>query len=455
MRIYKAFSVPGFFLNPLKTRKPYEPAWMAFLLFVSFASLARAEAVTLKDCLSEAMAHNPAIEEGQLGVMAGDEEIAGAKGKHLPKISLNADYTHRQDPLPFIPAKSTTIPAHFSDEFASWQAVLSVPLYQGGRIQNGVRLAKIRQVVKENTLALTRNEIIANTVNTFNKLLQMEKLSQASNASVKALSQQRNNVALLYQLGRLPRIDLLKVEVQLANEKQRLSTIDEGLSASRETLAFLLGRSLNSAQSDLEPEGEPAFSHIVCSFDPGWASARKRRPEYRIALKGVEEAKLMARSSLGALLPAVSALGGYLDQTGFEPRHSEENWFGGLNLTIPLFERSLYADLRRDRILAKKAEIHLKAVENRIRLELRNAVDSVARARERVENSKAAVDQARESFRIEGEKYASGAGTMVDLLLAQAADFTASANHTQSIFDYNAAVVEYRRAAGLLEEYLK
>jgi outer membrane protein TolC len=44
---------------------------------------------------------------------------------------------------------------------------------------------------------------------------------------------------------------------------------------------------------------------------------------------------------------------------------------------------------------------------------------------------------------------------MVDLLLAQAADFAAAANFAQALFDYNAAMVAWRKATGTLEEYLK
>jgi outer membrane protein len=449
------FRIPWFFLFPIKNRKLIETASLAFLVVASGGYAVCAETVTLHDCLIEAMEHNPGLKEGNLSVMAGDKEIAGAKGKHLPRVSLDANYTHRQDPVPFIPAQSISIPAHFSDEFASWQAVLSVPLYQGGQIQNGVKLAEIRQAARADTLDLTRNDIIANTVNTYHKLLQLMKLCEASKASVEALTEQRNNVSLLYTLGRIARVDLLKVEVQLANEKQRLAGINEGLSASRETLAFLMGRSVGPAGSGLEPTGELAFPDFSGDFAQGLAAAREHRPEYLIARRGIQEAELNAKNSMGKLLPAISVLGGYLDQTGFEPWHTEANWFSGINLSMPLFDRSVYADISRDRILTEKAQTHLTGVENQIRLDLHNAINSVTESRNRVEDSRAAVLQARESFRIENEKYNMGAGTMVDLLLAQAADFTATANYTQALFDYNAARVAYRRATGSLEDYLK
>jgi outer membrane protein len=423
--------------------------------FVFAVTAAQAAPISLRESLTEALSNNPLLAEGRLGVEARDQGVKSAFGRHLPRLTLDASYTKRQDPLPFIPAQAATIGPHFSDEFAAWQATLILPLYQGGQIESGVRLAEVRRAIQEENLTLTRFEVIANTVNTYNKLLQLGKLREASQASVDALAEEARNAELLLDLGRIARVDLLKVEVQLSNERQRLATLDEGIATARETLAFLMGRRVGAGGSGLEPEGELLFSPLAADFDRGLAAARERRSEYLIARQGVEEAEATARITKGKLLPALAAFGGYLDQYGFDPSHEEANWFSGLGASVPLFDRSLYADLARDRILRERAAAHLVSVENQIRLDLRTAIASLAESKSRVESSREAVEQAAESFRIEQEKYDSGAGAMVDLLLAQAADFTAAANHAQALFDYNAAQVAWRKAAGTLEEYLQ
>jgi len=431
------------------------PLTVALLLFVVSSVAAQADPISLRDSLTEAVRNNPLLAEGRLGVDAADQNVASVFGRHIPRLTLDANYTKRQDPLPYIPAQSPTVGPRFSDEFASWQATLVLPLYQGGQIVNGVRLAEARRAIQEKALTLTRFDIIANTVNTYNKLLQLGKLREASAASVDALEEQSKNAELLLHLGRTARIDLLKVQVQLAGERQRLATLDEGIAVTRDTLAFLMGRGVGAGGSPLEAEGELILTPLAAYFDRGLASAREHRPEYLIARREVEEAKAVARISKGKLLPTIALFGGYLDQYGFDPRHQEANWFSGLGASVPLFDRSLYADLARDRILRQRAQAHLVSVENQIRLDLRNAQSSLAESESRVESSRQAVEQAAESFRIEREKYDSGAGAMVDLLLAQAADFTAAANYAQALFDYNAAVVAWRKATGDLEEYLQ
>lgn len=425
------------------------------LLIIFHNSPAWAANISLKVCLKEAIESNPALKEAELAVKAGEKSVSGAEFRHLPKISLDGNYTSRQDPLPFIPAQSLRIPAHFSDEYASWQAVMSIPVYQGGQIQNNVNIAEIKKASLEDSFILTKNEIIANTVNTYNKLLHLGRLKKSSEVSVKALEEQYKNVSLMYKLGRMAKIDFLKIDVQLANEKQRLATINEGVLIAGETLSFLMGRNIKSEKNTLEPEGEISAPLFSADFERGLAEALENRPEYKIAKNGIKEAELNVKNSIGKLLPSVSAFGGYLDQNGFDPSYREANWFTGVNASIPIFEGALYLDISRDRILREKSEARLKSVENQIRLDVRNAVSSVSESRKRIEVSEKAIRQAEESFRIEREKYSSGAGAMVDLLLAQAADFNAAANYAQALFDYNAAVVAYRRATGSMEEYLK
>jgi len=134
------------------------------IFFLTASAIAQAAPLSLREALTEAVSRNPLLAEEKLGVDAADQSVTSAFGKHLPRLTLDASYTKRQDPLPFIPAQATAVGPRFSDEFAAWQAILVLPLYQGGQIANGVRLAQVRRAIQENTLTLTRNEIIANTV---------------------------------------------------------------------------------------------------------------------------------------------------------------------------------------------------------------------------------------------------------------------------------------------------
>jgi len=412
--------------------------------------------LTLKACLARALTNNPSVMEAQLGIEAAGKGVTSAAGKHYPRLSLDGSAMARQDPIPYVPAQSPTVGPQFSDRFAFWGPTLTLPLYQGGQISRNVDLARLRQRMQEDTLSLTRNELIANVVNTFNKILQLRRLKEASAASVKALEEQRKNVQQLYDVKRAARVDLLKVEVQLANEKQRLLTLDESLATLATSLTTLMGTPADGRGAAVAVVGslstEPA---PAVGFEDGLVLAHAHRPEYLIALKGVEAAGLNVRNARGKLLPTINALAGDIDQIGFDPSHEESDWFVGASVSLPIFDRSLYSDVTRERVQQRKAVQHLQVVDNQIRLEIETALSSLKESRGRISAAEQSVTQADESFRIEQQRYQTGAGSMADMLLAQAADVTAAANYAQALFDYNAALVALRRATGTAEEYLK
>jgi outer membrane protein TolC len=425
------------------------------LVLTCLPTPARSEALTLRQCLARVVAHNPQLAEARLGVEAGEHSVQSAWGRHLPRLSVDAGYTRREDPTPFIPATSPTSPAHFSDEYASWSGLLTLPLYQGGQISTNVELARVRRDLQAQNLAQTRSELLANTINAYDKLLQLAQFREAIRLSTSALEEQVKNARLLLDVERIARVDYLKVEVQLANEQQRLLVLDEGISTAAATLRYLMGDSPGAEAPNLELADSLAMPDSSSMPGPSGEDAWTRRPEYKAAASGVREAQLNHRNALGKLLPSLNALGGYTRQFGFRPTYDAGNWFVGVQAGIPLFDRSLYADVGRDQALQRKAKERLRSVGNQLGLELANSLTSIRESAHRVQTAQQVIEQARESFRIEQLKYGSGAGTASDLLLAQAAASAAEANLSQALFDYNAALVSYHKATGTMEEYLK
>ncbi|MDD5170933.1 MAG: TolC family protein [Syntrophales bacterium] len=418
-------------------------------------SQTREEPLSLRACLNRALKDNPLVSEARLGVKAGGKNIDIAWGKHLPKLSLDGNYTKRQDPWPYIPAQSATILPHFSDEFSSWSVVMTLPIYQGGQVVAGVELAKIRKEIQESNLSLTKNELIANTVNTYNKILQLQKLREAGRSSVSAMETHRENSRLLYEVGRIAKVDLLKVEVQLANERQRLLALDEGIANMEGMLRYLMGEKIALAGEVTALSDKLTMPEFTTHFDLAWKTAQEKRPEYLIASTNIKEAELNKKIAWGRLFPSLNAFAGYLDQYGYTPYYKEANYFAGVNLSMPLFEKSFYDEIAKERILKNKAEKRLDVLENQIRLDIQTAISSIRESKNRILTAGQAIEQAEESFRIEQKRFESGAGVTVDLLFAQTAYITAVANHYQALFDYNAAIVSYRKVTGKLEEYLQ
>ena len=436
-----------------RTMKRFALILPVFIAIVFLASASQAEPLTVRDAVKTALANNPSLAESRLGVDVADQGIISSRGAKAPKVSLDMNAMARQFPYPFIPAQSSTTPAHFSDTYGSLGVTMTLPVYQGGQIENGIKLSEVRKAIQEQSLNMSRNEIIANTVNVYYKIIQLKKLREASQTSVNALEELYKNMKLLFDVGRVAHVDVLKVEVQLANEKQRLLSIDEGISTLMATLRYLMGEPPGGTNRELELSDDLTLPEISTDFEQAIVIAHARRPEYLSAMLGIQESELNVNIAQGKLKPTVNAVTGYSDQFALDLQSSQGSWFVGIGISIPVSEKILKSNLARERLQTQRTGKRLTAVDNQISLEIQTAIAALKDSRNRVETAKQVINSADESFRIEQEKYKSGAGIMSDLLLAQAADIAAAANYTQALFDYNTAVVAYTKATGTLEEY--
>jgi outer membrane protein TolC len=315
--------------------------------------------------------------ESGLAIRSAEESVTSAQGKHWPRLSLDSALIGRKDPFPYIQAQSTKIPPHFSDDYTSLGVTLTIPIYQGGQVSTGVSLAEVRRDIQVLASRQTKNDIIANTVNAYNKILQLQQLRKTSEAQVKALEEQAKNTRLLFDVGRVARVDLLKVEVQLANERQRLLATEEGLKTASATLRYLMGEG-PEAENPLPPLADRLVAgDFRADFESGLNVAHERRPEFLSAKKTVEEAKLNRRLALGKLLPTVNIFASDTYWAGYSPVYHDTIWVTGVTLSLPLFDRSLYADLSRESVQIERASQRLVATDNQIGLDVSNAVASV------------------------------------------------------------------------------
>jgi outer membrane protein TolC len=73
---------------------------------------------------------------------------------------------------------------------------------------------------------------------------------------------------------------------------------------------------------------------------------------------------------------------------------------------------------------------------------------NIGSAAQRVEATEKSIEQAKESLRIEREKYDLGKGAIVDVLDAQSALLDSQTNYYRALADYNVALAQLKLAIG-------
>ena len=89
------------------------------------------------------------------------------------------------------------------------------PIYVGGRIRNGNKLASMSTVFNEHNLNLTTEEIIVKTEEYYWTIVALEEKRKTLNSYEKLLNNLLADVTVSYDAGLIQKSDLLKVQLEL------------------------------------------------------------------------------------------------------------------------------------------------------------------------------------------------------------------------------------------------
>jgi outer membrane protein TolC len=116
---------------------------------------------------------------------------------------------------------------------------------------------------------------------------------------------------------------------------------------------------------------------------------------------------------------------------------------------MPLFDGGLItAKVKEEFSALAAAQERLRKLNLQVRQEVETAVLDVRSTSERVKATEKAVEQARESLRIEILKYNLGAGSITDVLDAQSALLQTETTYYRALSDFRIAVARLKLAVG-------
>jgi outer membrane protein len=404
--------------------------------------------LTLRECIDTALKQSPLIKSAELDMAASAETLKASKGSLFPKIDLNAShYEEWSRPIPYIQAEGSTVPVIASQFINAWGLFLRMPIYEGGKLTGLVKISEIDLAIQASRKAFTVQDIVSNVTNTFNKMLQLKELENAYMKSVEALERQTKNTELLVKAGRSAKVEVLRIEVQLASEQQSLIRTQENVKRAKYALAYFMG-----VDKEHIPDIQGRLTTDAKLKEENIDELIKHRPDILAYTQKMEQAKAKVDVAAGKRYPSISLVGNYGQKSGANISDAKMVTEGGIVASINVFDAGIIsAEIARERALLHKADEDLRQARLKAHLEVDNALSSHREAVSKVTVSEKAVEQAGESMRIEELKYRTGTGTTTDLLLASSALSLAQANYYQSLYEYNAAMTEFKRATGTIE----
>jgi len=412
--------------------------------------------LTLDRCIELALKHNPDIGTGSSTIRAAEAAATNKRGQRWPSLNAVGGYRSYLDPLKLFPSRSQGEPGYFTDQIISGDLVLRMPLFTGGKIINEIQVSDLLKQAAEYRLARTKEEVVFNVSSIFYAILGQHRVIESVELSKKALAEHSKRVQALLSVGKAARVDLLRTEVNLADNSQKLIREKNILSIQQEVLSNLMGLHTNATDVPVQVQGQLKFVDKKPDLSVSMNKAFSNRADYKAAKSeltaqthriNAAQAERWPSVSLQAVYGGRQALNSTDPNTGAED--SGDVGSAGVFVDIPIFEGgSINAKIREEQARMSAEQDRLRKLELNIRLDVKTAVLNINSNREQALVNEKAIEKAQESFRIEQEKYLLGKGSITDVLDAQSALLNAETIYYKALADLNTSTVQLKLATG-------
>ncbi len=404
--------------------------------------------LTLPEAVHQALAQNPQQISQRLEVDKAGAQQQAARGAQWPALEFNAAATRYGYPTFVHPIREPGVFPPLDDTLYDYGVALRLPLYAGGRLTQGVALADLGRQIALERERLGTQELTYNVSAVYLKAQHLMALEQAYAARIVSLEAQVRRVTLLREVGRAPKLDLLKTQGLLTKARHDRLQIENRRREARTLLHQLMGRERPAQEIPLVP--------YVAAPAPAWSlevlrqEANAQRPELKIAERQSAVGAAQEEIARGDRRPAVSLVGGYRERSGSD-RQFYDDWNVGVQLSIPILDGGVRRARVEEAALAhQQARQAIEQTRLEVARQVQDAWDAHAEAASRLRVTATSVEEASEALAIEQLKYEQGVGVTTDLLNAESAMLTAEADRLQAQFDLIITRFNLLRASGAL-----
>jgi len=415
---------------------------------------AKAKPLPLQGCIETALKRSVLIHAAREGVRGAEAQQREAFTGFLPKLSTSYSYTRlNADPTVTSPATSMTLPPPLGSvtippntyqvgtkDNYNWSLEARQPLFAGGGILANYEASRLAAEIARLEEVRTVQDIVLDVKVSYFNILKAERILVVARQSVEQLKAHRDTAQSFYDVGLIPRNDLLYAEVELANSRQFLVRAENGVEMTKAKLNTVMRREIN-APVEIEdilntlPYGKGLEACI--------AEALENRTEIRSYLLRVEQARSIVKVLKSEYYPSISLIGNYAkygDTPGVagSPYKDQESWtiLAVANWSFWEWGKTKHRVASGQSRENQTAHL-LTNVRDQITLEVKNAFLLLREAEKQIQVTKKAIEQAEENYRINAERYREQVGTSTGVIDAQTILTKARSDHFNALGDFN------------------
>jgi outer membrane protein TolC len=408
--------------------------------------------LSLADCLNIALQQNATILKAGNDLDAQYGVVVQTRAVALPQVQATGQYKDTD------PRAIESFPG-LSQPHENWNAGIQIvqSIYEGGKM---VAALKAATATKQQALAQYQS-VIADTlllmrIAYYDVLLAAQQIT-VHEASVNLLQKELEDQQRRYDAGTVPKFNVLRAEVAVANERPALIQARNNYRIAKNNLSNLLGYNLpREIWEDIPLNLTDTLDAAPYQVDlPGAIQqALARRTELIAVRKTAELQRLNVVNAKAGYKPTVQVFAGYGWYNAqftqpVELDHDIHGWNAGGQLSWDIFDGMLtHGKVVQTKALYEKSKTDVDDKGRQIELEVRTAYSDFIEAREVLESQQKVQEQADEALREARARAEAGTGTQLDVLDAETSLTQARTTQIQALHDYAVARARLERAIG-------
>ncbi|MEA4918575.1 TolC family protein [Proteiniphilum sp.] len=324
------------------------------------------------------------------------------------------------------------------------------PIYAGGRIITGNKMAEKGIEITEENKIMMRMSVIAEAEKAYWTYFSVNDKINLLRQYEALLDTLHQSVSDMVSVKMATENDLLKITSRKSNIRYQMQKAVNGMELSRMELCRIIGVDLDTKiiLTDSVPKED--------SQRPDYSYDLSMRPEYRMLQKQVELKELNIKNVRGDYLPTVGLMAGYsylgkIDLGGISMRMNRPSASVILSVSVPIFN---FGEGSKKIENARKArDIQLEEFNKtgkQLTIEIQHAERNLQDATLLINTAETALEQAKANLRSVRDNYEVGMGTLLDVLDAQTQWQEAYSNMIDARVQYKISEVEFLRVTGRL-----
>ncbi len=447
-------------------------ALWTLLVFVPLQAQTR---LSLSQCKEMAQHQDPAIKNAQLSILAAQAQRQEAKANYFPTVSITSFGFWALNPMIQLTLEDVLGKSTFTDQLQnildqvsprlgihtrfdaleygySAQIMLTQPVYAGGRIVTGNRLAQVGEQAATLQARIQQRNSLEQIEKDYWQVVLLEEKKTTLVQLHQLLDTLAKDIQSAIQAGLRTETDLLQVQLKQGELRQGILQLEQGIRLSKMDLFNRIGQPYRLLP-DQDPQSSiPALDQIVLSDRPDSLQQPSVHyvPEDEIVV-GMDESQLLQLSVQAKALEKRMALGEALPQVGIGASYGYSQLVNGYAngtayamIQIPLSDwGKVSRKVKRQDYLLQQAQNDKEYLSGQLLLLIRQQWLEVTTTWDKLALARQNEDLAQRTWENQSRHFDAGLIPLAELLQAQTALQQAKEAHLDAEIAYRNAVVAY------------